>query len=336
MALQKDQRRVLFVRMDRIGDLILTMPADQHPIFANDDKHWFISEGLSFVPQNASPKRAFSQWNRAFSWPQFFQFFKKIRKLQPDISVSFHSPWWVTLVLCLARVPQRVGVLSSWHSYLFLNRGLRQKRSRCESHELEYNHQLIQKSLAPQASVETSHLRLEAPSVDLAIPKSYAVIHPGMAGSALNWPESHYRDLILSLVQKTTVVVTGTVTDRNILEPLKATLKNVQNILWLDEQLKPAQLLFVLKNAQVVFAPSTGVIHLAASLGVPTRGIYSPVGVQRAERWGPKGADVKTWTPAVNCPGHFACLGTACPHFNCMELVRPQEIADNLIGFLKN
>lgn len=336
MAPQTNQRRVLFVRMDRIGDLILTMPADQHPLFKNDEKYWFISRGLGFVPQNASPQRLFFEWNKSFSWSQFFEFFKKVRQIQPHISVSFHSPWWVTLALWLARVPQRVGVLSSWHSFLFLNRGLRQKRSRCENHELEYNHQLIQKTLAPQMATETSHLQLTAPTTELSLPKSYIVIHPGMAGSALNWPEAHYRDLILSLVQKTNVVITGTATDRNILEPLKATLKNVQNILWLDEKLKPAQLLFVLKKAQSVFAPSTGVIHLAASLGVPTLGIYSPVVVQRALRWGPRGTNVKTWTPAVNCPGHFACLGTACPHFNCMELVRPQEIADNLIEFLKN
>lgn len=324
-------RRVLFVRMDRIGDLILTLPADQHPIFKNAETTWFISHGLGFVAQNAVPKRSFFEWKKEFSFAQFFLFVKKVRKLNPDVSVSFHSPWWVTLALFLARVPRRVGVLSSWHSYLFLNAGLRQKRSQCEWHEMDYNHQLIQKTLAPRFAQETSSLTLTAPEASVDLPASYVVIHPGMAGSALNWPLLHYQELIAHLSQKIQVVITGTAVDRGLLEPLRKALPASPQIIWLNETLSPQQLLFVLKKAQVVFAPSTGVIHLAASLGVPTRGIYSPVVVQQAQRWGPRGPDVKTWAPDVSCPAHFQCLGKSCPHFDCMALVRPQEIAENIL-----
>ncbi len=329
-------QRVLFVRMDRIGDLILTLPADQHPLFTTSETFWFISQELGFVPQNAVPKRSFFEWKKDFSFSQFFLFVKKVHELKPDVSVSFHSPWWVTLALFLARVPRRVGVLSSWHSYLFLNRGLRQKRSRCELHELDYNHQLIQKTLAPDQPTEPSHLQLSATPENLKLPARYVVIHPGMAGSALNWPLSHYHELIQTLVAQTSVVITGTAIDRKILEPLRSTLPASAQIVWLNEQLNPQQLLFVLQNANVVFAPSTGVIHLAASLGVPTRGIYSPVVVQRAQRWGPRGKNVKTWTPQVACPAHFECLGKSCPHFDCMELVRPQEIADNILQLINH
>jgi heptosyltransferase I len=329
-------RRVLFIRMDRIGDLILTLPADQNSIFKNDEKFWFISQGLGFIPQQAQPTRFFTEWKKSFSWQQLFSFIRKVREIQPDISVSFQSPWWVTLALFFARVPVRVGVLSSWHSFLFLNRGLRQKRSRCEKHELDYNHELIQKTLAPHLPAETSNLVLTASSLQTNLPTNYVVIHPGMAGSALNWPLTHYKTLIENLSVTVAVIITGTVTDRLILSPLKQQLQTQKNIFWYDEKLSATELLSVLKQARVVFAPSTGVIHLAASLNVPTFGIYSPVVVQRSERWGPRGEQVQTWTPQVNCPAHFKCLGSACRYFNCMELVSPQEIEDNILQKLNN
>jgi heptosyltransferase I len=323
-------KRVLFVRMDRIGDLVLTLPTDQNPIFKDSEKLWFISKGLEFVPENAVPPRHYVAWKKEFSWLQFFLFIKKVREFAPKISVSFQSPWWVTLALWLAGVPERVGVLSSWHSFLFLNYGLRQKRSQCKAHELDYNHQLIQKTLTTRSATESSYLKMVGPVFKSELPQSYIVIHPGMAGSALNWPLSHYRNLILSLSQKIPVIITGTATDRPVLGPLHDALPTRENILWFNERLNPQQLLGVLQNAKAVFAPSTGVIHLAASLGVPTRGIYSPVTVQKAERWGPRGPHTHTWTPEVNCPGHFRCLGRACKHYNCMELVSPQEIEDNI------
>lgn len=328
--MNRKPKRVLFVRMDRIGDLILTMPTDQHPLFRNTQNIWFISHGLGFIPENSSPKRTYVEWSPSFSLRQFFSFVKKVREFAPDTSISFHSPWWVTLALWLSGVPNRVGVLSSWHSFLFLSHGLRQKRSQCEHHELEYNHLLVQKTLDPQGPVETSALKLAGVKYRDPLPQNYIVIHPGMAGSALNWPLSHYRNLILAMSQKIPVIITGTKTDRMILVPLKDSLPTRENILWYNEKLNPVELLGVLQNAKLVFAPSTGVVHLAASLGVPTRGIYSPVAVQKAERWGPKGIDTKTWTPAVKCPGHFRCLGSTCKHFNCMELVSAKEIEDNI------
>ena len=99
----------------------------------------------------------------------------------------------------------------------------------------------------------------------------------------------------------------------------------------MNEKLNIEQLLFVLSHAKHVVAPSTGVLHLAASLGTPVTGIYSPVRVQKATRWGPKGKNARTLTPKVDCPGHFSCLKEKCPHFDCMTLVTSQEVYENIL-----
>jgi ADP-heptose:LPS heptosyltransferase len=145
-----------------------------------------------------------------------------------------------------------------------------------------------------QSSLQPAHLqkwKLE--------PYKYFVIHPGMGGSALNWPLQNYAQAAKKLSLKNTVVITGGPMDAKIIAPLKKELANEKHILCLDKDLAIDELLLLLKYARVVLVPSTGVAHLAASLGTPTLGIYSPVLVERALRWGPLGKFVQTLTPEV-------------------------------------
>lgn len=316
------QKTALLIRLDRIGDLVLTLPADEQPALKDYRRVWFISKGLGFVPEHAVPAREFQEWKKEFSWRQFLDFIKAIRALKPDVSISFQSPAWVMLALFIAGVPLRIGVLSRWPSFLFLNRGIRQKRSQCLHHEMEYNHLLVHDGLGDTTPPRYTSLKLQAQEKNPLSP-GYVIIHPGMAGSALNWPRSHYKTLIEKISHHYPVVITGTATDKNILEPLKKDLTDIPNIIWQDNQLNAKQLLAVISGAKALFAPSTGVIHLAASLGIPTFGIYSPIRVESVKRWGPKGPQVYTMTPAVAGP-------------DCMALVTPSEIYNNMMEKLNS
>ncbi|MEN0059029.1 MAG: glycosyltransferase family 9 protein, partial [Bdellovibrio sp.] len=55
----------------------------------------------------------------------------------------------------------------------------------------------------------------------------------------------------------------------------------------------------VLGAAKAVIVPSTGIAHLAASLGTPVIGLYSPVRVQHPRRWAARGPQVKILMPPV-------------------------------------
>lgn len=296
-------KKALFIRLDRMGDLVLTLPCD-HIIQNQYQVHWVIPHGLDFVVQSAVPTKEYSTFKNDFSWEQFFAFFKLVKKVKPDVSISFHVPWWVNMALFFARVSLRGGVLSQWHSYLFLNKGLRQKRSRCDYHEMEYNYLLVEHTLGlPQNKNQWLPLQLQAnkpeKEIHFDMNEKYFVVHPGMGGSALNWPNKKYHEHISQLSEQATVVITGTKSDELYLAPLKQSLKDNPKVVWLDQQLNGYQLLKLLSNAISVTAPSTGVLHLSASLGVPTIGIYSPIKVHRDTRWGPKGNKVHSFTPKV-------------------------------------
>lgn len=334
-------KKALLVRLDKIGDLVLTIPADQQPSLAEYQCTWIVSQGMGFVPSHAVPQRRFFELEKNWSLSNFKKLQTLLKEIEPDVTISFQAPWWVNFAFFIHGVKKRIGVLSKWHSYLFLNTGIRQKRSDAEYNELEYNHQLVHQGMGDTRTITYPYLTLapeELSSTPLPeLPSEYVVVHPGMAGSARNWTTPQYVELIEKLSEKVSVIITGTKADAPYIAPIQTAIslkssigETFKNVYWFNEKLHLKQLLLVLSQAKHVVAPSTGVLHLAASLGTSVTGIYSPVRVQKATRWGPKGKNAKTLTPKVDCPGHFSCLKEKCPHFDCMTLVTSQEVYENI------
>ncbi len=316
-------RRALFVRLDRIGDLVLSLPTDQSlPIDAVD---WWVPQGLSFVTNDALPPRNSIELPKRQSLLGVFKLASLVRRNHYDFVVVFQAPWWVSLVVWLGRVPIRIGVKSQWHSFIFFNHGVRQKRSRAEMSELEYGYRLLEEGLdLPTHSLSRASLKLRSKSGPFGLLKTglmtndFYVVHPGMSGSALNWPTEKYVELIQTLARKAKVAITGTANDEAFLAPLKAALGvNAENVVWLDGKLSGDELIAVLENSRAVIAPSTGVLHLAASTGRPTIGLFSQVVVQKALRWGPKGDR----TAVVEAP-------ETAPVETGMSLISVQQVID--------
>ncbi len=350
IPMNQDTSKRLYIRLDRLGDLILSLPVD----YKDKESQWMIPKGLAWAVQRSEPSRKFIEVEKDFSWRQFSSLRKWLKSEKFDEAIVFHAPWWIGLLLLLAGVKKRVTRKSQWHSYLFYNFGLRQKRSQAKLHELEYNFELrylfdrpsyisgdknlLEKELN-QIGVSLGHsLSLKAKenpellsSWDL-IANNYIIIHPGMGGSALNWSTTKYTRLIQKLSEDNKVVITGTKTDRPYIEPIKKALGNSsRSIVWLNEKLNGLELIDVIAKAKAIVAPSTGVLHVAASTGIPTLGIFSPVQVQSYKRWGPKGLRADHIEPKViKCPGTLSCLKEDCDQFNCMDRIEVSQIEDKL------
>lgn len=293
--------KIACIRLDKLGDLAVTLPADS--ILNQDNEvYWFISNGLGTLCEKAKPKRSFFEIKIDHPTSGFKQIIQVLKAEKFDMAIIYFAPWWVSLALFLCGVPQRVGRRSQWWSYLFLNKGLRQKRSQSQKHELQYNEELsffaIGKEVIFSSSLEERGLKLEPyPSRHVLeklslTPQSYYVVHPGMRGSALNWSQNSYAELILDLSKKHPVIITGTQVDLSWLLPIKKMLPESTQIIWALSLFDLNQLLYILKSALFVVAPSTGISHLAASLGVPLVALYPSHKAQSYIRWRPLGDKV--------------------------------------------
>lgn len=323
--------KALLIRLDRIGDLILTLPVDQLESFTHTKVTWAISPGMEFLADQAEPPRKHIQLDRKFSRKKFFDFLAYLKKEHFDLAIVFHGPWWVGLALWLAHVPYRVGVRSQWHSFVFFNRGVRQKRSHALFHESEYNRRLVISGLRLHGNTEAlKPLHLRPSQVNLTEKlglrfTDYFVVHAGMAGSARNWTTPLYVELVEKLLKKDNVVLTFSKTDHAWVDPIIEKIGEHPRLQWMEIN-TAEDWLFILTFAKAVLAPSTGTVHVAAALGTPTVGLYSPVRVQSPKRWAPLGGSVQVIWPDVECPGHWRCLMENCPRFDCMRDIGADEV----------
>ena len=289
---------LLLIRLDRMGDLVLTLPADQE-LEANVSKRWWVNQSLEFLPRLSKDPRQYEGISLTFSWSNFWTTVRRLRALRPSAVLIFYAPPWVYWAVFLAGIRHRMGRLSQWFSFLVLNGGVRQSRSKSEKHELEYNRELL-RACIEKASLKKwlagspvrRPLQLQTPEALVqGLPSRYVVVHPGMGGSALNWSLDHYEKVIRELHSRVPVVVTGSEQDRAYWQPLRERI-HLDNVIWLTS-LNISQLLYVLKNAVAAIVPSTGVIHLAASVDTPVVGLYSPRVSEHPRRWGPLGDKAK-------------------------------------------
>jgi ADP-heptose:LPS heptosyltransferase len=327
----------IFVRIDKMGDLICTLPVDQLAELqkSNAQVTWLIHNSLKQLMGLCSPTRVFHAIPGVLSWMLFWNLVRWIRSHKADGAILFYAPWWVSFAFWISRVPIRAGRRSQWHSYLFLNKGLRQNRSSSSMHEYEYNQELTEFALnLKKSQPEFVHLQPPQKSELLKLyhldSKKFFIVHPGMAGSARNWDQDNYSALIEKLVQAGTVVVTATEKDEPYIDRIRAQWMGHESVRWLQDKLSLDELVFLISQAQCVIAPSTGVAHLAAGVGAPLVSLYSPMRAHLSTRWAPRGQGLTILEPRVECPASKRCWENRCTHFDCMNAIKINQVLRNI------
>ena len=383
---QNNSRRSdhFFVRLDKIGDLLVSLPCDEIPesqIF-HQNLRWIVDENnLAFLELSVPRRKGLGL--KAGPWKESFSRLLELFKTAQSV-VILQGPWWVSYAAWRAGVPIRVGRFSQWHSFLFLNFGLRQRRHLSETHEACYGADLVRKAsevlrsrfnskeekhLKPgnQKALQTYDpspsrvaslppppiLHLQAPSRGAHLfeklslrNKNYVVIHCGMQGSALNWSSDKYADcvslLLAQLPSTWKIVITGLSGESQELLKSLAGLGPKEfdlfsRVVDATGKLSLKEWMQVLQSASCVLGPSSGVVHVAASLGTAVVGLYSPVRAQSSVRWGPRGVKVRVLTPSLadneSCPGTQKCLGASCKQHPCMERISAQAAVTQIINF---
>lgn len=314
-------KRIILIRLDKIGDLICTLPTDQVLDQNVYDVTWVVQKGMGQVIQFGEKKRRFIELDK--SKPEESQkiFSEFLTNNHFDYAISFQCPWWINFELFKHRVRHRIGVLSQWHSFFFLNEGIRQKRSQALKHEFEYNLELLEKITGPITQDSKQILfKFKKPQSTMTLEKfelnpNYIVIHPGMMGSALNWPQQKYIDYIAQQISKgCTIVITGTDSDEAYLDKIKSVYIDHPQVKWLQSKLNFGELLEILNYSEKIIAPSTGVAHIAASLDKEVHAIFSHIRVHHPVRWSPRGNNIHIYLPNVSDI-------TSCDHTRCMSTI---------------
>jgi heptosyltransferase-2 len=307
-------KKILVLRPDRLGDVILTLPVIQNL------KNAFPEASITYLctAYTAQILESYSLISDLIIYDKnkTHRGFKKILVLAKeiaghkfDLAVHLLPRYPLALATYLAQIKYTIGTGFRWYSFLFTHRQYDHRKHNLY-HEAEYNLRLLKKIGIDSSYHQDVYTHFHFPqnltlSVQTIVKKKFGdrpfiVLHPGSGGSSIDWPLVHFIELIKLLNEwdKYEVGITGIEKEREDLTPLfQADIKftDLIGLFGLNE------LSMFLKEASLFISNSTGPLHLAVAMDTKVIGIYPNSPGLGPGRWGPIGRDESSYlTPKID------------------------------------
>ena len=334
--------RILIVRTDRIGDLILSTPVAEvlKQKFPQAQIDFLVASYTTPILKN-NPFITETILDDNKKVQGFFKLRKIIKQKKYHMAVVLHPTLKLAWLLKSAGVGYRIGTGYRGYSFLF-NQKIYQHRKTVEKHESEYNLDMLapvgienQKILPKLYLSETEKIEASNYLKKLGIIEDncFVIIHPGSGGNCLNWAPEKFGELAEKLITSYSVkvLVTGQPEEEILAEKMKSRMK--RSFIDLMGKTDLRLLSAIIEKSDLLISNSTGPMHIAAALGVPTVAIFCPIFTASPKRWGPYGERDTVITPPV--PACRNCSPQRCERGNCMDLITAEEVFEKVSAALK-
>ncbi|HUT85279.1 MAG TPA: glycosyltransferase family 9 protein [Elusimicrobiales bacterium] len=321
--------KVLLVRTDRIGDVVLTTPAIE--LLKKNRPDVSISVLVSQYTKDVLKNNP--HIDEIITVKPLFKQVKELKQKKFDCCILFFVEPKAALSVFLAGIPKRIGPASKIWS-LFLNKMIFQHRSKIMKHEADFNIELLA-PLGIKPEIKTPPANAKVFVSDAAnekarnfLLKHYGIkntdtlicIHPGSKGSAKNWPASHFAELadkIIDQYSDVKVLLSGNNSEQKLLDEISSRTENKPFAL--NTPLSLEDFIGILNQTKIVVTNSTGPLHIAAALGKKTLSFFPMIKGSTPQRWGPYGQGHIVLTPhEKECPKCKTQNG-------CMDLISSEE-----------
>lgn len=344
-------RRLLCVRLDTLGDVIMTTPAIR--ALKESLPHCRITlltspagaKAAPFIPEIDDVLVYEAPWMKASPPHNSAQHdHEMIAKLRGkfDAAVIFtvysQNPLPAALLCHLAEIPLRLAH-SRENPYHLVTDWVREiEPEKTIRHEVRRQLDLVaaigctvrderMRFCVPQKDRACALDALRAAGVDLSQP--FIAIHPGASALSRQYAPEGFRQAAERLAREDglQVVFTGSPEEEPLVEQIRAGMR--ATTFSLAGALSLGALGGVLEQASLLLSNNTGPVHIAAALGVPVVDLYALTNPQHM----PWGAPNRVLFHDVPCK---FCYKSVCPegHHNCLRLVTPQEVVEAVRSLL--
>jgi heptosyltransferase-1 len=273
---------ILFIKTSSLGDVVHHMPAvaDARRRLPEARLSWVVEEpyaplarlhpGIDEVIPVAS-RRWRTQLHRRETWSEIAQFGRAIRERRYDAVIDTQGLLRTALIAKAARgVRHGYDTASIREPLASLFYDVRHRVEwRC--HAIPRNRMLTGRALGyePQAQFEFG---LDRASIAGSAHNDYAVLIHGTARVDKEWPQSHWLTLARALVDRgfNVMLPWGSAAERRRSDEIVATLGCGE----VPERRPLDEVAALIAGASVVVGVDTGLLHVAAALGVPLVGIF--------------------------------------------------------------
>ncbi|WP_353497613.1 glycosyltransferase family 9 protein [Vibrio sp. CB1-14] len=302
-------KNILVVRNDKIGDFMLAWPS-----FAMLKASMPDCRVTALVPSYTVALAKACPWidevivdcgKNADKHTQKY-LVQTLKGAKFDASINLFSTTYNALLVWKAKIPYRLAPATKF-AQLFYNRRIKQKRSQSAKPEYEYNLDLVRAFLTDQSidiveprapyfsfSLDALAKQKEKLAVELGLNKAlpWIFVHAGSGGSANNLTLEQYSDLVAGIDGNFNVVLTAGPGEEEKARELQVLLaeKQINSVVY-DKNDGLVDFSCSLACASLFIAGSTGPLHIAAALDVPTVGFFPAKRSATPLRWKPLNSD---------------------------------------------
>ena len=291
--------KILVIRNDKLGDFMLAWPA-----ISLLKKQYPGSEITALVPAYTRPVAELCQWIDKIivdDGSSATGLARIIRAGQYDASISLFSELRSAAALWLAGVPERFGPATKI-AQIFLNRRLRQKRSLSRKPEYEYNVDLSRffirrNNEVPPELDPPPYLAFNPADVakqrqqyiaehDVPPKASLIFIHPRSGGSAINLSLEQFGALGKNLAHSFDAhfVITAGPDELESATSLASLMQDLSCSVYHSTS-GLARFAQFISISDLFISGSTGPLHIAGALNVPTAAFYPARRSATSLRW---------------------------------------------------
>lgn len=320
--------KILLIRTDRIGDIVLSMPA-LHAL-----RQRFPGARIDMLVQKkyAPLLDCYPGWTsvipivNVLDSKEIKQIAAAVKAASYDVVLVLHPSKYAYRIAAKSNARWIIGWKNKGHGYV-LSHPFRDDRSSATRHQVENNLMLLGplgiSNVAPVFKVKVTE-QGEAEVVSFCktnnVPGNikFCVIHPGSYSPRVQWFPERYAELIDRIHDAGGLpLLLGGPSDSALIQKVWD-LSGCKPLIVLDFSLQG--LVSLLKRAAVFVGNSTGPLHIAASLGIPTAGIFgNRYGLDRHELWAPWGKNgITVSATPTSCK---TCIPWTCKTMECMRNV---------------
>jgi ADP-heptose:LPS heptosyltransferase len=271
--------KLLITRHDKIGDFITMLPVCK--VLREQTDHTVV---MLVSPVNADLARSLDFVDEVIAYTDDSKaLIQTIRSYNFDVSISGYIDMTLGKVLFKSGIPIRISPATKM-AQIFFNKRVKQRRSRVEKREFEYNLDLL-KAFDPGLVLDFKRPLLTIPDVNH---HECVIFHPGFGGSSDgNLSLDDYWKLAKKASERSDIVFTFGPDDQKTKAYFVSKTEDDNNRISIRDDFNTL-LAFTkfIASSKLFVSTSTGPMHLAGLTNTKTLSFFGDTLFASAKRWG--------------------------------------------------
>ena len=300
--------RFLIVRQDRIGDAVLSTALPRE-IKKNHPKSFVAVLARDYTEDIFKNNPYIDEIITLNRKQTLLEFAKEIRSYKFDFSFALLPEEFINWGLFLAGIRTRIGVGHKFYQFITNTKSVYRRKYVDKRHEADYCADFLRKlsiepeSINPEIFLSSSEREKAVGIRTFFHGKRLIGINATSGNSAPNLEPEQYRELIASIM-KTIPDVQVIVTDLKVPEQID----EIAGVHYINRNSTLREAIVNFSALDLLISASTGPMHIASALNVPTLSFFCRMPACMPELWGPLGNRGKTLVPEEEycnrlCPG---------------------------------